>query len=116
MGCRVLTAADGRMAVRKAVASIPDVVIMDLAMPYLDGWEATRILKRRVATRRIPIIAMSAVSSARDSARAVGCDAYLAKPCLPELVWWEIRVVLQDAGVMWGEMTSRRASASRTSG
>jgi CheY-like chemotaxis protein len=107
-GCRVLTAADGAAGVAKALRLRPDVIVMDLAMPKLDGWAATRLLRQQKATARTPIIAVSAVEMARDSARRAGCDAYIAKPCLPELLWWEIRVVLQERGVMWGEMAQRR--------
>ena len=107
-GCRVLTARDGALAVSKAIRYRPDVIVMDLVMPRLDGWAAARQLKNRRATARIPIIAVSAVLSARDSARAAGCDAYLAKPCLPELLWCEIRVILYEAGTMWGEMVTSR--------
>lgn len=107
-GCRVLTAADGEIGIAKAIRHRPDVIVMDLAMPKLDGWDATRRLKRRRTTARIPIIALSAVQMARDSARAAGCDAYLAKPCLPELLWCEIQVVLQDVGSTWAEMARRR--------
>lgn len=106
-GCRVLTASNGALGVTKAFRYRPDVIVMDLAMPKLDGWTAARRLKRRRTTARIPIIALSAVPTARGSARAAGCDAYLAKPCLPALLWCEIRVVLHDRGLMWGEMTHR---------
>jgi CheY-like chemotaxis protein len=115
-GCRVVTAPDGMAAITRAVRHRPDVIIMDLAMPRLDGWAATRRLKRRRVTAGTPIIALSAVDCARDSARAAGCDAFLAKPCLPELLWCEIRVVLHDTGSMWGEMAGttppRRWNAS----
>jgi CheY-like chemotaxis protein len=107
-GCRVLTARDGKHGAAKALRFKPDVIVMDLAMPRLDGWAATRLLRQQKATADTPIIAVSAVSMARDSARAAGCDAYIAKPCLPELLWWEIRLVLQDRGMLWGEMTKRR--------
>ena len=67
---------------------------MDLAMPVLDGWAATTKLKRQRSTRDIPIVALSCVEFARARARAAGCDAFLAKPCLPDLLWWEIRALL----------------------
>ena len=104
VGCRVITASDGEVAVTRAIEHLPDVVIMDLAMPKLDGWAATRILKRRTTTSRIPVIALAG-PNARHSAHAAGCDAYLSKPCQPDMLWCQIRMVLHDVGVMWGEMT-----------
>jgi two-component system, cell cycle response regulator DivK len=94
MGCRVITAANGNGAIDQALQHRPDVIIMDLAMPQMDGLAATRHLRRQEPTRRVPIIALTAMPAARDSAREAGCDAFLAKPCLPELVWWEVRSLL----------------------
>jgi CheY-like chemotaxis protein len=109
MGCRVVTASDGALGVAKAIRHRPDVIVMDLVMPRLDGWAAARALKQGKGTERVPIIALSGALRSRDSAHAAGCDAYLAKPCLPALLWCEIRVVLQAAGTMWGEMVTPRA-------
>jgi CheY-like chemotaxis protein len=67
---------------------------MDLAMPRLDGWTASKWLKSSPATAHIPIIALSAAPMARKGARAAGCDGFLAKPCQPDLLWWEIRALL----------------------
>jgi two-component system cell cycle response regulator DivK len=79
------------------------VIVMDLLMPGLDGWEATAQLKRSPATRHIPVIAVSGVQTSRDRARAAGCDGFLAKPCSPELLWWEVRVLLDtSAGIRSG--------------
>ena len=94
MGCRVITARDGLAALDKAVKFIPDVIVMDLLMPRMDGWEAAARLKRQRTTSHIPVIAVSAVQTSRDRARAAGCDAFLAKPCSPELLWLEVRVLL----------------------
>jgi CheY-like chemotaxis protein len=94
VGCDVRTASDGRMAIDAATHWAPDVIVMDLAMPNVDGWTASKRLKASPATRYIPIIALSAVQMGREGARAAGCDAYLAKPCLPDLLWWEIRALL----------------------
>jgi two-component system, cell cycle response regulator DivK len=93
-GCEVRTARDGRRAIDKAHEYVPDVIVMDLAMPHLDGWTASKWLKGSPATAHIPIIALSAMSNARASARAAGCDAFLAKPCPLDLLWWEIRALL----------------------
>jgi two-component system cell cycle response regulator DivK len=94
VGCAVRTARDGRSAIEAASRWGPDVIVMDLAMPNIDGWTASKWLKASPATRHIPIIALSAVQMGREGARAAGCDAYLAKPCLPDLLWWEIRALL----------------------
>jgi two-component system cell cycle response regulator DivK len=94
VGCAVKTAADGRAAFEAASHWAPDVIVMDLMMPNIDGWTASKWLKASPATRHIPIIALSAVQTGREGARAAGCDAYLAKPCLPDLLWWEIRALL----------------------
>ena len=93
-GCEVRTASNGRRAIDKAHDYVPDVIVMDLAMPYFDGWTASKWLKESPATAHIPIIALSAMPSARESAHAAGCDAFIAKPCLPDLLWWEIRALL----------------------
>jgi two-component system, cell cycle response regulator DivK len=94
-GCRVRTAPDGVRAIDKAHRDPPDVIVMDLAMPRLDGWTASRSLKGSPATRHIPIIAVSAAPQAGEGARAAGCDGFLAKPCQPDLLWWEIRALLK---------------------
>jgi two-component system, cell cycle response regulator DivK len=93
-GCRVRTARDGQSAIVQANAWTPDVIVMDLAMPRFDGWAASKCLKSSPATAHIPIIALSALPMVREDARAAGCDAFLAKPCLPDLLWWEIQALL----------------------
>jgi len=100
MGCRVFTASDGRAALTKAESLAPDVIVMDLAMPAVDGFEATRRLRASSWTRWVPIIAISAVPMTQEDALRAGCDAYLAKPCDPEVLWLQIRSVLRivDAG------------------
>jgi CheY-like chemotaxis protein len=95
-GCKVRTARDGIAAIAKAKDRPPDVIVMDLAMPRLDGWIASRWLKSSPATAHIPIIALSAAPMAGEEARAVGCDGFLAKPCQPRLLWWEIRALLHQ--------------------
>jgi two-component system, cell cycle response regulator DivK len=95
VGCNVRTAEDGRDAIDAVTHWAPDVIVMDLSMPNVDGWTASKRLKASPATRGIPIIALSAIQMGREGARAAGCDAYLAKPCLPDLLWWEIRALLE---------------------
>ena len=95
VGCSVFVAPDGRSALDKADELSPDVIVMDLAMPRLDGWEAIRRLRQSSWTREIPIIAISAVPFSRDTAFEAGCDAYLSKPCEPKLLWTQIRTLLR---------------------
>ena len=97
VGCRVRTACDGLVGINKATSFAPDVIVMDLAMPRLDGWTASKWLKASPATAHIPIIALSAAPMAREDARAAGCDGFLAKPCPLDLLWWEIRALLHQA-------------------
>jgi two-component system, cell cycle response regulator DivK len=88
-GFRVETARDGHEALAKARASNPDLILMDLSLPGLDGWEATRMLKTDPATSHLIVVALSAhaLSAEGDRARRAGCDGFIAKPCLPnELV------------------------------
>jgi len=88
-GHEVLTATDGRAGIRSAQAERPDIVLMDLSLPGLDGWEATRLLKADDATRGIPVIALTAHAMAgdREKALAAGCDDYATKPIdLPALL------------------------------
>jgi two-component system, cell cycle response regulator DivK len=93
-GCDVFTAKDGREALEKANDLWPDLIVMDLAMPNVDGWEAIRRLNESSWTREIPIVAVSAVPYSRQTALAAGCDAYLAKPCDPQVLWSQIRTLL----------------------
>jgi two-component system cell cycle response regulator DivK len=85
-GFRVAEASNGMEAVEQAIALVPDVVVMDLSLPVLDGWEATRRLKGDSRTRHIPVVALTghALEGHSQGAREAGCDAFLAKPCLPE--------------------------------
>jgi CheY-like chemotaxis protein len=78
----VLTAEDGAKGCEVAVAEQPDVILMDLEMPVVDGWEATRRLRDNPQTRDIPIIALSAhaLAGERDRAIAAGCDEFDTKP------------------------------------
>jgi CheY-like chemotaxis protein len=81
-GYEVLVAVDGRQAVEAARAGTPDLILMDMSLPVLDGWEATRQLKAAPETRGIPVIALTAHAMAGDRAKALeaGCDDYDTKP------------------------------------
>ncbi len=98
-GFRVAEARDGREALEQAFALQPDLVVMDLSLPELDGWEATRRLKSDERTRHIPVIALTshALEGFSEGARAAGCDAFITKPCLPEQLLQEIRALLDGA-------------------
>ena len=98
MGCRVVTAHDGLKAIARAAQCQPDVIVMDLLMPRLDGWEATARLNRLSRTQHIPVIVVSGVQTSRDRARAAGCDGFLAKPYSTEPFWWEVRVFARSFG------------------
>jgi two-component system cell cycle response regulator DivK len=81
-GYEVITAVDGGQAIERARGELPDVILMDMSLPVLDGWEATRRLKADDVTRAIPVIALTAHAMAtdRDRALAAGCDDYDTKP------------------------------------
>jgi CheY-like chemotaxis protein len=85
-GIRVETAVTGLQAIMKAQELQPHVIVMDLGLPGMDGWEATRHLKSDPRTKRIPIVALSghALRSDESRAREAGCDVYLRKPCTPD--------------------------------
>jgi CheY-like chemotaxis protein len=81
-GYQVVIATDGDQGMRLAQAETPDLILMDMSLPMLDGWEATRRLKALPATQAIPIIALTAHAMAGDREQALqaGCDDYDAKP------------------------------------
>jgi CheY-like chemotaxis protein len=81
-GYRVIVAADGQQAVSVAHSAKPDLILMDLGLPIIDGWEATRLLKGDAATRHIPIIVLSAhaMTNDRELALAAGGDEFDTKP------------------------------------
>jgi len=81
-GYEVLIAVDGEAGVTMAVSERPDLILMDMSLPVLDGWEATRRLKEMLETAAIPVIALTAhvMAGDRDKALAAGCDDYDSKP------------------------------------
>ena len=81
-GYRVVTALDGKQGHSLARSENPDLILMDISLPAMDGWEVTRLLKASQATRHIPIIALTAhaLVTDREKAREVGCDEYETKP------------------------------------
>lgn len=95
-GFRVAEAADGAQAVEMARRLAPDVILMDLSLPGIDGWEATRRLKADTTTQHIPVVALTghALSSALDAAREAGCVRFVVKPALPDVVIAEVRLAI----------------------
>src|SRR6185295_15365995 len=98
-GLRVEEAENGHEALEKAFALLPDVIVMDLSLPGLDGWEATRRLKGDPRTRHIPVVVLTghALAGHSQGAMDAGCDAFITKPCLPERLLEEIRTILDGA-------------------
>jgi CheY-like chemotaxis protein len=96
-GYDVLTAADGNSAVNLAVSHRPDVIVMDLDLPGITGYEAARLIRGRNETARIPLIAATGYSQGThlDQARRAGFDSVLVKPCDPDLLIAEIIRLLE---------------------
>lgn len=93
VGYEVVEALDGQQAIALARSVMPDLILMDISIPVIDGWEATRVLRQDPATRDIPIIALTAHALADDRERAqtVGFTSYLAKPVEPRAVVAEVQ-------------------------
>lgn len=108
-GFRTAQAKNGVEALERAFALSPDVILMDLSLPVMDGWEATRRLKKDTRTQDIPVVALTghALEGHSESAREAGCDAFLAKPCLPDDLVEHVKKIL--AG-------KRRSSAAHPRG
>lgn len=100
-GYHVLLAVDGAEGVDVARASLPDLVLMDMGLPVVDGWEAARRIKHDVATRAIPIVALTAHAMPGDEvrARAAGCDAFDTKPVDLERLIGTIESLIGRRGV-----------------
>jgi CheY-like chemotaxis protein len=81
-GYQVLLATDGQQGIDRAAADTPDLIVMDMSLPVVDGWQATRQIKAALATRAIPVIALTshAMAGDREKALQAGCDDYDTKP------------------------------------
>ncbi|HSC26195.1 MAG TPA: response regulator [Vicinamibacterales bacterium] len=95
-GFRVAEATDGCEAIDRTLELMPDLILMDLALPRMDGWEATRRLKLDQRTRHIPIVVLTGYALAGHvaGARQAGCDSFVTKPCLPDELVAEIQRML----------------------
>jgi len=109
-GYEVIEAKNGIEAVEAALGRMPDIIIMDLSLPVMDGWEATRRLKADERTRRIPIVALTghALAGHSKGAKEAGCDSFLAKPCLPDQLVAEIRRMLEGGKSATGKAKGAR--------
>ena len=95
-GYDVIEAANGAEAIDRTTSHVPDVVLMDLSLPVVDGWEATRRLKGDERTAHIPVVALTAHDGSGELQRATraGCDWFVPKPCPPDALIAEVRRVL----------------------
>jgi CheY-like chemotaxis protein len=95
-GFDVVEAGNGMEALQRALDTTPDIILMDLSLPVMDGWEATRRLKADKRTASIPVVALTghALAGISEGAKRAGCDAFVTKPCLPEDLVREIRRIL----------------------
>jgi CheY-like chemotaxis protein len=98
-GFDVILAADGEQGIAKAKAERPDLILMDLGLPVVDGWEAARRLKSDARTRAIPVIALSAhvMAGDREKALAAGCDEFDTKPVDLARLLTKIRALLGES-------------------
>jgi CheY-like chemotaxis protein len=96
-GFRVVEATNGVEAIEQAYSHAPDLILMDLGLPHLDGWEATRRIKADPRTQHTPVLAISghAYADAMTRAETAGVDAFFVKPCLPRDVVAKIREMLR---------------------
>ena len=112
-GYRVAEATNGVEAIEKTIELMPDIILMDLALPRMDGWEATRRLKADERTRHIPIVALTghALAGHAEGARQAGCDSFVTKPCLPDALVAEIqRMLSAQSG---GRRPAKKAARAR---
>jgi len=108
-GLRVAEAANGKEALSKTTELMPDLIVMDLSLPGVDGWQATRLIKQDPKTRDILVLALTghALEGASQGAKDAGCDAFLTKPCLPEDLHQEIQRMLGAANARSKAKTRR---------
>jgi len=114
-GFDVIEAENGMEALAKAADKSPDIILMDLSLPVMDGWEATRRLKADERTSAIPVVALTghALAGISEGAMRAGCDAFVTKPCLPEDLVKEIRKVLSESSTT-GKKSRRSGKHAKT--
>ena len=100
-GFDVIEAGNGMEALQRAAESAPDIILMDLSLPVMDGWEATRRLKADPRTAQIPVVALTGheLAGISEGAKKAGCDAFVTKPCLPDELVKEIKRVLDGVSL-----------------
>lgn len=106
-GYQVLIAVDGERGIAMAQTESPDLILMDMSLPVIDGWEATRTLKAADGTKNIPVIALTAhaMSTDRDKALDAGCDDYDTKPIELTRLLGKIEALLDNASTVLPEET-----------
>jgi CheY-like chemotaxis protein len=111
-GFRVAEATNGVEAIEKTLELLPDIILMDLALPKMDGWEATRRLKSDERTKHIPIVALTghALPGHSEGAKQAGCDSFVTKPCLPDALVAEVQRMLAHAGAPPNVENGKRGS------
>jgi CheY-like chemotaxis protein len=112
VGLSVRSASSGPQVLESVRAACPDVLVVDMGLPVLDGWQVTQTLRREPETAELPIIAVTGYTSPEDEKKgmALGCDAFLGKPCLPDQLYAQILRVL---AVRWGRAATRGVPSSQ---
>ena len=115
-GFDVVEARNGLEALQRAVETTPDIILMDLSLPVMDGWEATRRLKADQRTASIPVVALTghALAGISEGAKLAGCDAFVTKPCLPEDLVKEIRRILDGPSPSSTKKTRRSGKYAKS--
>jgi len=116
-GFDVVEAGNGMEALQRALDTTPDIILMDLSLPVMDGWEATRRLKADKCTASIPVVALTghALADISEGAKRAGCDAFVTKPCLPEDLVREIRRIRDRPPASSTTQSSRRGRNAKRS-
>jgi CheY-like chemotaxis protein len=117
-GFEVIEAGNGMEALQRAAETAPDIILMDLSLPVMDGWEATRRLKADPRTAQIPVVALTghALAGISEGAKKAGCDAFVTKPCLPDELVREIRKVLDSGAHSTARKNRRSGKHAKTIG
>ena len=94
-GWTAFSAGDGRVGLNKTMELTPHVVVLDLAMPRVDGWTVLKQLRESSMTAQTVVLVVSAMPDTRDAALAAGADAYLSKPCAPDVLYLQLRALMR---------------------